>query len=69
MFVYVFYHFYHQFVFNSQNFFKKSLEIGQGAASIQERPVIKKYYLTPYFCSLYSRAASNQEQLLMARLW
>ena len=39
-----------------------------GAASIWKRPLIKKYYLTPYFCGLYSRAACNQERLLMARL-
>ena len=47
---------------------KKCSEIGHSAAFIRKRPLIKKYYQTPYFCGLYSRAASNRERLLMARL-
>ena len=56
------------FMINSQNLLKKSLQIDHGAAFFRKRPLIKKYYLTPYFCGLYSRAACNRERLLMARL-
>ena len=32
------------------------------------RALFKKYFLTPYFCGLHSRAASNIERPLMARV-
>ena len=32
----------------------------QSAASIQKRPLIKKYYFNPYFCGLYLSAACNE---------
>ena len=38
------------------------------AASIQERLLFEKYFLDPDLCGFYSRAASNRERLLMARV-
>ena len=38
------------------------------AALIQERLLFEKYFLDPDLCGFYSRAASNRERIVMARV-